>query len=105
MCVDADGAIRRFHDRRFNDIKTEWGFHKFLSLEYFKDCSQGYLVNDCCIFGDEFFVHDRNAKRECLTMIKEPPNRTMTWKIDNFSSLNKVTYYSRIFHVRDLKWY
>ena len=105
MCIDADGAIRRFHDRRFDDIKNEWGFHKFLFLEYFKDRSQGYLVNDYCVFGAKLFVHDCNAKRECLTMIKEPPNRSMTWKIDNFSSLGKVTYYSSIFHVGDLKWY
>ncbi|KAK7829852.1 ubiquitin carboxyl-terminal hydrolase 12 [Quercus suber] len=37
-------------------------------------------------------------------MIKEPLNRTMTWKIENFSSLDKVTYYSRIFQVGDVKW-
>ncbi|KAM4072014.1 hypothetical protein ACB094_11G105200 [Castanea mollissima] len=96
---DYDGAVRRFHD-----IKTEWGFHKFLSLEYFEDLSQGYLVNDCCVFGAELFVHDRNAKREFLTMIREPLNRTMTWKIENFSSLDRVTYYSRIFQVGDVKW-
>ena len=100
MCVDVDGVIRRFHD-----IKTEWGFHKFLSLECFNDLSQGYLFNDCCVFGAELFVHERNAKREILTMIKGPINRTMDWKIENFSSLDKVTYYSRIFQVGDVKWY
>ncbi|KAK7826722.1 hypothetical protein CFP56_031983 [Quercus suber] len=67
---------------------------KFLTI-------QGYLVNDCCVFGAELFVHERNAKREFLTMIREPLNRTMTWKIENFSSLDKVTYYSRIFQVGD----
>ncbi|KAL0007658.1 hypothetical protein SO802_009160 [Lithocarpus litseifolius] len=93
------------HSRRFHDIKTEWGFHKFLSLKSFEDLSQGYLVNDCCVFGAELFVHERNAKREFLTMIKEPLNRTMPWKIENFSSLDKVTYYSKIFQVGDVKWY
>ncbi|KAL4599765.1 hypothetical protein ACB092_11G150000 [Castanea dentata] len=96
---DVDGVIRRFHD-----IKTEWGFHKFLSLKSFEDLSQGYLVNDCCVFGAELFVHERNAKREFLTMIKEPLNRTMPWKIENFSSLDKVTYYSKIFQVGDVRW-
>ena len=100
MCVDFDGVVRRFHD-----IKTEWGFHKFLDLKSFEDFSQGYLVNDCCVFGAELFVHERNAKREFLTMIREPLNRTMTWKIENFLSLDKVTYYSRIFQVGDVKWY
>ena len=100
MCVDFDGVVRRFHD-----IKTEWGFHKFLDLKSFEDLSQGYLVNDCCVFGAELFVHERNAKREFLTMIREPLNHTMTWKIENFLSLDKVTYYSRIFQVGNVKWY
>ncbi|KAK7829853.1 ubiquitin carboxyl-terminal hydrolase 13, partial [Quercus suber] len=72
---------------------------KFLTIQ---DLSQGYLVNDCCVFGAELFVHERNAKREFLTMIKEPLNRTMPWKIEKFSSLDKVTYYSKIFQVGDL---
>ncbi|KAK7817614.1 hypothetical protein CFP56_042630, partial [Quercus suber] len=87
------------------EIYTEWGFHKFLSLKCFDYLSQGYLVNDCCVFGAELFVHERNAKREVLTMIKDPLNRTMAWKIENFSSLDKVTYCSRIFQVGDVKWY
>ena len=100
MCVDADGVTRRFHD-----IKTKWGFHKFLSLKSFKDISQGYLVNDCCVFGVELFVHERNVKQEFLTMIKEPFNCTMTWEIENFSTLDEVSYYSQIFKVGDVKWY
>ena len=100
MCVDVDGVTRRFHD-----IKTEWGFHKFLSHKSFEDISQGYLVNDCCVFGVELFVHDHNAKQEFLTMIKEPFNCTMTWEIENFSTLDEVSYYSQIFKVGDVKWY
>ncbi|KAM3733229.1 hypothetical protein ACB098_11G119200 [Castanea mollissima] len=96
---DADGVTRRFHD-----IKTEWRFHKFLSLKSFEDISQGYLVNDYCVFGAELFVHERNAKQEFLTMIKEPLNRTMTWKIKNFSTLDQESYYSQIFQVGDVKW-
>nr|POF19568.1 isoform 2 of ubiquitin carboxyl-terminal hydrolase 12 [Quercus suber] len=96
---DVEGAIRRFHD-----IKTEWGFDKFLPLDSFNVISNGYLVNDCCIFGVEIFVHEHSAKRECLTMIKEPPNRIMTWKIENFSKKDKVLYVSQVYVVGELKW-
>ncbi|KAM4081732.1 hypothetical protein ACJW30_11G114000 [Castanea mollissima] len=96
---DVEGAIRRFHD-----IKTEWGFDKFLPLDSFNVISNGYLVNDCCVFGVEVFVHERSAKRECLTMINEPPNRIMTWKIENFSKKDRVLYASQVYVVGELKW-
>ncbi|PHT81014.1 hypothetical protein T459_14029, partial [Capsicum annuum] len=38
-------------ERRFRNIKTEWGYLKCISHETFKDPSNGYLVNDKCIFG------------------------------------------------------
>ncbi|XP_050281369.1 ubiquitin C-terminal hydrolase 12-like [Quercus robur] len=97
---DAEGTIRRFHD-----IKMEWGFDKFLPLDSFNDLPNGYLVNDCCVFGAEVFVHERSAKRDYLSMIKEPSNRIMTWKIENYSTQqDKVPIYSRIYVVGDLKW-
>ena len=38
-------------------------------------------------------------------MIKEPPNRIMTWKIENFLEKDKVLYASQVYVVGDLKWY
>ena len=49
--VDADGEIRRFHD-----VKTEWGFNKFLPFDSFNCHCNGYLVNNCCVIGVEVFV-------------------------------------------------
>ncbi|KAJ4950018.1 hypothetical protein NE237_026850 [Protea cynaroides] len=61
------------HGRRFNEIKKEWGFDQFISLKTFKKCSNGYLVNDECVFGVEVFdVEDRHTGRgEYLLMKKE----------------------------------
>ncbi|XP_059654708.1 MATH domain and coiled-coil domain-containing protein At3g58410-like [Cornus florida] len=39
--------------RRFHGNKTEWGFEKFLSLKKFQNPSNGYLINDTCVFGAE----------------------------------------------------
>uniref|UniRef100_A0A2N9EPW8 MATH domain-containing protein n=1 Tax=Fagus sylvatica TaxID=28930 RepID=A0A2N9EPW8_FAGSY len=95
-----DRSIKRFHD-----MKTEWGFAKFLSLDTFNDVSHGYLVNDCCQFGVEVFVHERNDKQECVSMIKEPTTSTpRSWKIENFSTLDKESYSSAEFTVGDLQW-
>jgi hypothetical protein len=94
-----DGYIKRFHD-----LKTEWGFAKFFPLDYFNDVSYGFLVNDCCIFGVEVFVHERSGKRECVSMIKEPADRTFTWKIESFSTQDDEFYYSQEFTVGDLQW-
>ncbi|KAK7840581.1 ubiquitin carboxyl-terminal hydrolase 12 [Quercus suber] len=61
------GMIRRFHD-----IKMEWGFDKFLPLDYFNFLPNGYLVNDCCVFGAEVFVHECSAKRDYLKLLVYP---------------------------------
>jgi hypothetical protein len=98
--VDADAEIRRFHD-----VKTEWGFNKFLPFDSFNCHCNGYLVNDCCVIGVEVFVHERSGKREFLSLIKQAPNGVMTWKLENFSALNKAAYYSQVFIIGDLKWY
>lgn len=97
--VDAFGIIRKFNER-----KTEWGFAKFLPLDTFNNESHGYLVTDCCIFGVEVFVYERSRKRECVFMIKEPADRTLTWKIERFSTLVNLFYYSQEFTVGDFKW-
>ena len=62
--IDAMGK-----ERRFNGVKLEWGFDKFIPLEAFNDASNGYFVDDTCVFGAEVFVKERNIiKGECLSM-------------------------------------
>lgn len=48
VCADANGTVRRFHE-----LKREWGFSRLISLDTFKEASNGYLVDDSCIFGAE----------------------------------------------------
>ncbi|KAI6702753.1 hypothetical protein NL676_011889 [Syzygium grande] len=81
---DADGTVRTF-----NDKKTQWGFSQFLSLETFQKDSNGYLLHGFCAFGAEVFVLNSTGKEESLTIIKDPPNQRFTWKMKNFSKLDK----------------
>ncbi|EYU25587.1 hypothetical protein MIMGU_mgv1a020086mg, partial [Erythranthe guttata] len=54
--------------RRFQTMKFEWGLSKFISKEILSDPSNGYLVNDTCVFGVEVFVIERQAAVECLSL-------------------------------------
>lgn len=86
-------------------MKTEWGFPQLVSLESFHDTSNGYLVGDCCIFGAEVFLMERNCKWECLSMIRVPEdNNTIIFKMENFSKLDKKYYESGVHTIGDSKW-
>ncbi|MCD7466714.1 hypothetical protein HAX54_003677 [Datura stramonium] len=52
-------------ERRFRNIKTKWGFSKCISHASFKDPSNGYLVNDKCIFGVDVYVIKNQGIGEC----------------------------------------
>ncbi|KAM5554589.1 hypothetical protein ABKV19_022804 [Rosa sericea] len=96
---DADGDMKRFHKE-----KTEWGFTKLLTLEAFKNSSNGYLVDDCCEFGAEIFVYSRNSEWESLAMVKEPSDGTFRYEMENFSAKAQPSYYSKVFTVGERNW-
>ena len=101
--VDAMGKERRFHG-----LKLEWGFDQFIPLEEFNDASNGYLVDDTCVFGAEVLVKERNkCKGECLSMTKLTSASIYkhVWKIENFSKLEAKLYESEVFVAGDQKWY
>ncbi|KAH9753446.1 hypothetical protein KPL71_015073 [Citrus sinensis] len=51
-------------ERRFNGLKHVWGFDKFIPLRAFNDASNGYLVEDTCVFEAEVLVKERNKFKE-----------------------------------------
>ncbi|KAM7474842.1 hypothetical protein LguiB_022085 [Lonicera macranthoides] len=91
--------------RRFHAMKTEWGFSKLLPLSTFNDSANGYLVDDCAIFGAEVFVRNSTCKGENISLIKNPIDRSLVWKIDNFSSLIDERITSEVFAAGGYKWF
>lgn len=94
-------------ERRFHGLKLEWGFDKFIPLEVFNDASNGYLVDDTCVFGAEVFVKEKNLVRgESLSVIKNTStcNYKYAWKIENFSKLEATFFESGVFGDGDHKW-
>ena len=101
MHAEAKGALKYF-----DNLRNEHGCAQLISLEELKDPCNGYLVNDCCVFGVEVFViQPSSGNEETLTMVKEPSGRTYTWSIKNFSKLNCNLQYSNEFTVGGRKWY
>ncbi|KAI8532621.1 hypothetical protein RHMOL_Rhmol11G0227500 [Rhododendron molle] len=95
----ADGEIQRFHW-----MKTQLGFDKFLPLAIFNDATNGYLLDDCCLFGTEVIVLKNSGKGECMSLFKDPANHSYTWKIEKISAIKDEYLYSPEFTIGDQKW-
>ncbi|GAU50046.1 hypothetical protein TSUD_142790 [Trifolium subterraneum] len=80
-------------------MKTEWGFEQLISLEILLDKCNGYLVEDSCVFGAEVVVIGHSGKWESLSIVKDPPQASLKWKLENFSKLVNNYYLSKSFHV------
>lgn len=99
--MNSDGKMRRF-----SAMKTEWGIEKFLPLDTFNDASNGFLVDDCCVFGVDIFVMNCDGgKGEIFSLIKQPNNYKYTWKLNNFSQLDTTLKESDLFTVESYHWY
>ncbi|KAK2451354.1 TRAF family protein [Trifolium repens] len=64
------------------EMKKEWGFEQLISLEELFDSSNGYFVDDSCVFGAEVFVIRRCNKLESLYMVNDPPQVSLTCKLE-----------------------
>ncbi|KAM3759526.1 hypothetical protein ACB098_01G126900 [Castanea mollissima] len=93
-------------ERRFRGMKLEWGLDKAISLKAFNDVSNGFLVDDTCVFGAEVFVCKERStgKGECVSLIKDAIANKYVWKIENYSKLNAESYDSKPFNAGDQKW-
>ncbi|ESR46025.1 hypothetical protein CICLE_v10001923mg [Citrus x clementina] len=98
-------VVQDAKERRFNGLKLEWGFDQFISHKAFNEASNGYLVEDTCVFGAEVFVKERNiGKGECLSMEKFTYSSKYVWKVENFSKLDTRYEESQVFGAGNHKW-
>ncbi|XP_048139017.1 uncharacterized protein LOC115756273 isoform X2 [Rhodamnia argentea] len=78
--------LREGKNRRFRAMKHKWGIPRFLPLKTFINPSNGYLVDDTCVFGVEVFVAKSLGLGECLTLKASPNSVCHKWKISTFST-------------------
>ncbi|KAI3440957.1 uncharacterized protein J3R85_002994, partial [Psidium guajava] len=63
--LTGQGRVMRFHA-----LQTELGVPRYMPLKTFTDPSNGYLVDDTCVFGVEVLVTKSSGVGECLTLIE-----------------------------------
>lgn len=89
--------------RRFPAFKIERGFSKLLALSTLNDAANGYLIDDCCIFGAEVFVTNCTGKGESFSIIRQPTSN-FSWPIDRFSSMDEYSTSSEEFIIGGHIW-
>ncbi|XP_056163043.1 ubiquitin C-terminal hydrolase 12-like [Syzygium oleosum] len=55
---------------RFHVMQSQWGIPRFMPLATFTDPSNGYLIDDTCVFGVEIVVIKNSGLGECFTPIE-----------------------------------
>ncbi|KAG8480810.1 hypothetical protein CXB51_025554 [Gossypium anomalum] len=50
--------------RRFHRLKHQWGFDQLIPIRSFNDVSNGYLLDDTCVFGAEVFITKETSSGE-----------------------------------------
>ncbi|GAB2242759.1 hypothetical protein Droror1_Dr00019534 [Drosera rotundifolia] len=68
------------------------------------DASNGYVLDDCCVFGVATFPSRSACKVGTLGAVKKDASRQYTWKIENFSSLQEYKLDSPIFTIDGISW-
>ncbi|KAL6186187.1 hypothetical protein ACLB2K_042308 [Fragaria x ananassa] len=82
------------------------GFDKLISLKEFSDVSNGYLIDDKCVFGAEVFVCEeiKTGQAEGISRLKSPNMYKHVWEIQNYSILPPPCHRSEPFTVEGQKW-
>ncbi|XP_019056395.1 PREDICTED: uncharacterized protein LOC104799781 isoform X2 [Tarenaya hassleriana] len=91
----------------FGPYNTKQGFARLISLSELHNTRQGYLVDDCALFGVKPYgvqgVKDGTA--ECFTLVEKPMNNKVTWKMTKFLAFDRFAKYkSHEFVVGNRKW-
>ncbi|XP_047309372.1 uncharacterized protein LOC124912769 [Impatiens glandulifera] len=89
----------------FNPLSKLYGIDRFIDLPTFELSSNGYLVNDQCVFGTEVLLVKQAPKVEML-ILKDGDSiftGSHIWKIESFSS-SYDRYESENFNCGDFEW-
>ncbi|KAG5576174.1 hypothetical protein H5410_056308 [Solanum commersonii] len=85
--------VMRGMEQHFHNIKTKWGFSKCISHETFRVPSNGYLVNDRCVFGVDVYIIKNHGVGECLSpSLNGMKSYKHEWNIFEFTKLKTIVY-------------
>ncbi|GAB2275089.1 hypothetical protein Dimus_009856 [Dionaea muscipula] len=91
--------------KHFSLLKTEWGISEVLPLSTFNDAANGYVINDCCVFGTEVFVLKNDFWMGTLSPVSEANvNHHYSWTVSQYSKLNDEYCNSPVFTFDGISW-
>ncbi|XP_054789487.1 uncharacterized protein LOC129295032 [Prosopis cineraria] len=69
-----------------------------------QDVTNGYLVDDSCVFGAEVFVVQCSGNWECLTTLDNKFKDSYIWKLSNYSQIVEEFCESEAFSIKGKTW-
>lgn len=90
--------------RRFQATRSAWGISEFIPKKVMMDPSNGFLINNNCVFGAEVFIIKKFAMSECLSIKSATIPYMCNWRISNLSKLGHC-WTSEEFVGEGLKWF
>ncbi|GAB2275100.1 hypothetical protein Dimus_009865 [Dionaea muscipula] len=91
--------------RHFSLLKTEWGISEVLPFSIFNDATNGYVINDCCVFGTEVFVLKNDFQMGTLSPVSEANVKYQySWTVSQYSKLNDQHCVSPVFTFDGISW-
>lgn len=90
-------------EKRFHALKKTWGVGNFLPISSFTDAGNGFLVDDCCVFGAEVLVIDNQTQMSTLSIVKKECDRSYTWNVWR-RDLSGPLYLSSVFCFDGWSW-
>ncbi|KAK6242521.1 MATH/TRAF domain - like 7 [Theobroma cacao] len=93
-----DTTVRTFHGM------DESGVSQLVSPECFENASNGFLVNDSCVFGVEVFAIQSGNKVEHFRTLRKQSEKVYIWNVEKFSELKATGHFSEPFSVGGFKW-
>ncbi|XP_056851806.1 uncharacterized protein LOC108831741 [Raphanus sativus] len=98
-------TIQDVEVKRFNALKTVWGLQQVLPFDSFNSPKNGYVFEgDQCEFGVDVIVPAPLTNWEILSFNEKLKDPKFSWRVKNFSQLEKDKYTSNTFSMGARKW-
>ncbi|XVF43380.1 hypothetical protein PTKIN_Ptkin02bG0035800 [Pterospermum kingtungense] len=98
-------SIQDIGARRFTLEETESGHSRLVPLDCFAKASNGFKVNDGCVFGVEVFVLPSIGEVVLFhTLSEQVSDKVYIWNVEKLSELKETGHFSEPFYVGDLQW-
>uniref|UniRef100_A0A0D3CXM5 MATH domain-containing protein n=1 Tax=Brassica oleracea var. oleracea TaxID=109376 RepID=A0A0D3CXM5_BRAOL len=99
-------TIQDVEVKRFNALKTVWGWGRVLLYDTFNNHGNGYIFEgDQCEFGVNVIVSPPPTRMEILSFHDKIPYPKYLWTVKKFSELIEYVHISNSFSMGAMEWF